>query len=242
MSPKLPQAFAIRQAVVEREGVKTFILDGDLMARPGQFVMVWLPGAGEKPFSLMDDRPLSLTVAKVGPFSGALHSLCVGERVWIRGPLGQGFTLRGERILLIGGGYGVAPLFFLAKLALAESRWPSVLIAARTRDELLFKARFAALGCEVMVCTDDGSAGRCGLAPAVAADLLAQAPFEALYACGPEAMLDEVTELARRKAIPCQVSREAYMRCAIGVCGSCHYGDRLVCRDGPVFTVFPETL
>ncbi len=135
MSPKLPQAFTIRQAVVEREGVKTFILDGDLMARPGQFVMVWLPGVGEKPFSLMDDRPLSLTVAKVGHFSGALHGLGVGDRVWIRGPLGQGFTLRGERILLIGGGYGVAPLFFLAKLALAEGHSPSVLIAARTRDE-----------------------------------------------------------------------------------------------------------
>ena len=77
----------------ENEQTKTFVLDGALDAAPGQFVMAWLPGVDEKPFSLADADPVTLTIAAVGPFSRALHGLAVGERIWLRGPLGKGYQL-----------------------------------------------------------------------------------------------------------------------------------------------------
>lgn len=214
--------------------VKTFALDSSLDAQPGQFVMVWLPRLNEKPFSLVSDDPVTLTVAKVGPFSGRLHELEVGDRLWIRGPLGRGFDIVGSSILLVGGGYGVAPLAFLASRAAGLTRKVAI-IGAGTKDELFFEDRFAASGCEVMVVTEDCSAGAGGLCTEVADVLLSEQPFDAVYACGPEPMLDKVEEICRQHGIRGQLSKEAYMRCGLGVCGSCQRHGLLVCKDGPVF-------
>jgi dihydroorotate dehydrogenase electron transfer subunit len=90
--------------------------------------------------------------------------------------------------------------------------------------------------------TDDGTAGCTGTALDLVASLLdtGAAPADALYACGPEPMLEGVYHVAQSYDLPCQLSYEAYMRCAIGVCGSCSRGGRLVCRDGPVFDQPPS--
>ncbi|HBO33603.1 MAG TPA: hypothetical protein DD636_02505, partial [Anaerolineaceae bacterium] len=83
---------------IENQQTKTLICDGGMPeAQPGQYVMAWLPGIGEKPFSIAAKEPFSLTVAAVGPVSEALCNLKPGERVWVRGPLGQGFVLQGHR-------------------------------------------------------------------------------------------------------------------------------------------------
>lgn len=89
------------------------------------------------------------------------------------------------------------------------------------------------------VATEDGSAGRQGLASEVAAALLAEGGVQALAACGPEGLLQAMTDLGRRWDVPTEVSREAYMRCGIGVCGSCARDGHLVCKEGPVFRVHP---
>jgi len=191
MRTSLPKPTRIGQVIVENAKVKTFILETSLEAEPGQFVMIWLPRVNEKPFSLVDADPLTITVARVGPFTSELHRLEVGDRLWFRGPLGRGFELVGENLLLVGGGYGVAPLAFLAKRA-REAR------------------------CE---------------------DLLSQGDFDAVYACGPEAMLDRLAEICMVRGVPCQLSREGYMRCGLGICGSCQRNGLLVCREGPVFTL-----
>ena len=235
MKSGLPRLTKIAKVIEENAQVRTFVLEAAIKADPGQFIMVWLPQIDEKPFSLVDADPVTITVARVGPFTEKLHQLRINDRIGFRGPLGRGFELRGERILLIGGGYGVAPLAFLAQRAVGAGRWVTAVIGARSRADLVFPQRFAELGCSVVLATEDGSAGVRGLATEVAESLLERGEIDAVYACGPEAMLNRVLELCRSHGLFCQLSLEKYMRCGLGVCGSCQRGGMLVCRDGPVF-------
>ncbi len=229
-----PRAIRVIRVIRESPRVQTLILDARIEARPGQFVMAWLPGYEEKPFSLAEADPVTLTVARVGPFSTALHALQPGDRIWLRGPLGQGFTLEGQRILLIGGGYGVAPLAFLAREAIARGVQVTALTAARRAEDVLYAGRFRDLGASVVVATEDGSAGEQGRAPEVAARLLRLGTYDALYGCGPEGMLEGLKALAVAFGIPAQLSYEAYMRCGIGLCGSCEREGVVLCLEGPV--------
>jgi len=199
--------------------------------------MVWLPGLDEKPFSLARPAPATMAIARVGPFSQAIHALRPGDRLWIRGPLGHPFQLPESapgRLLLIGGGYGVAPLHFLAERARATG-WPvDMVIGARTAGDLVFVRRFEELGARVTLTTDDGSAGLWGAATDAAMRLLDEGRYLGVYACGPEPMLDAVERLAQARRLPAQLSYERYMRCGFGVCGSCAKEGWLVCKDGPV--------
>lgn len=236
-----PRAFRVARLWQETPRVRTFVLEGCLAAQPGQFVMAWLPGLDEKPFSLVDGDPITLAVARVGPFTEAVHRLKVGDRLWIRGPYGRGFSVPSRRLLLVGGGYGVAPLLFLARRAREAGREVWAALGAKTAADLPFVGRFRALGCRVEVATEDGSMGRRGLASELAAALLAEGGVAALAACGPEGLLQAVAALGRQRDVPTEVSREAYMRCGIGVCGSCARDGRLVCKEGPVFRVHPAS-
>jgi dihydroorotate dehydrogenase electron transfer subunit len=231
----LPRPTKIAEVIEENAQVKTFVLETAVEAAPGQFIMVWLPRVDEKPFSLVDADPVTITVARVGPFTEKLHQLRIGDRIWFRGPLGQGFELKGEHILLMGGGYGVAPLAFLAQRAVGTGRRVTAAIGAQSKADLVFPERFAELGCSMVLATEDGSAGTQGLATDVAESLLDGREVDAVYACGPEAMLNRVLELCRGHGLSCQLSLENYMRCGLGVCGSCQREGMLVCRDGPVF-------
>jgi dihydroorotate dehydrogenase electron transfer subunit len=174
----------------------------------------------------------------VGPFSDALHRLAEGDRLWFRGPFGRGFPLEGRRALLAGGGYGAAPLWFLARALLdggRERTGVEVALGARSAADLLFVERFRELGLPVHLATEDGSAGEAGLVTDAVGPLLAAGGFDHLYACGPEGMLDALARLAGGAGVTADLSYEAYMRCGIGICGSCEHAGRLVCLDGPVF-------
>lgn len=243
----LPVPFTITHIKTENAITKTFTFNGSLQAQPGQFVMAWLPRLDEKPLSLAGINPLKLTVAAVGPFSRALHSLAVGDQVWVRGPLGKGYRLpeekSGGRVLLVGGGYGSAPLHLLARQAQAAGYAVDVIIGARTAADLLLAADFEALGARVRLTTEDGSAGIAGRVT----DALPGAPAGstarpvALYACGPTGMLRAMAAWSKAENIPAQLSWEAQMRCGIGLCGSCETGEGwLTCQDGPVFHFNPE--
>jgi dihydroorotate dehydrogenase electron transfer subunit len=239
MSSGLPLMARVVEVVVENPRIHTLVLDRHLDAEPGQFVMAWLPGVDERPISLARARPVTLTVANVGPFSAAVQGLAAGDGLWIRGPLGRPFALPapatpGARLLLVAGGYGVAPMHFLGERALEQGWQVEVVIGARTAEEVIYQERFAALGVEVRVTTDDGSLGRAGLATEAVQDLLDRGEYRALYACGPEAMLEALDRLSTTCKLPAQVSYEGVMRCGFGVCGTCARGGWLVCRDGPV--------
>lgn len=230
----LPRAARVAEVVAENARTRTVVLDARVPAEPGQFAMLWLPGLDEKPFSLRDHDPLAFTVAAVGPFSRAVHRLGPGDRIWWRGPFGRGFRLDGDDHLLVGGGYGVAPLLLLARRALAHGHRVRTVIGARTAGELALVEATRAAGAEVVVTTDDGSAGRRGRVTDAVGPLLAADPPGVLYACGPHPMLEALQAQAAAAGVPAQLSWEAYMRCAVGICGSCEHHGLLLCADGPV--------
>ena len=245
----LPQPLKIVEIEAENTTTRTFVLDGSLNAEPGQFIMAWLPGMEDKPFSLANADPISLTIAAVGPFSRALHQLQVGDFLWVRGPLGRGYYLPadsepGEHFLLIGGGYGVAPLLFLTRQALEAGYQVSMIIGARTASGLLLVDDFEALGVSLWLTTEDGSAGQQGLVTDVIPQVIANASVKPkmAYACGPTGMLAAVATCCQVENVPVQLSWEAHMRCGLGLCGSCEVGQGwLTCLDGPVFPFDPAT-
>jgi dihydroorotate dehydrogenase electron transfer subunit len=251
----LPQPARIASIAGENHTIRTFVFDQRLEAEPGQFVMAWLPGIDEKPFSLVRADPVTLTICRVGPFTDEIFALEAGDPLWLRGPLGRPFTLNNQPVpgasegsaasnllpslLLIAGGYGIAPLYFLVERARAAGREVTAIIGAKTASKVVFARRTAALGARVIITTDDGSLGERGLASQAAERLLAQNGHQAIYACGPESMLEAVETLARAYGMPAQLSYERYMRCGFGVCGSCSRDGWLVCHDGPVRLVHP---
>ncbi|MFQ5595541.1 MAG: dihydroorotate dehydrogenase electron transfer subunit [Anaerolineae bacterium] len=246
-APQLPRPARIAQIIPENDRTRTFILDASVDATPGQFIMAWLPGFDEKPFSLANDDPVTITVARAGPFTTLLHERQAGDRLWFRGPFGCGFEIAGQRLLLVGGGYGVAPLGFLARRALGHGCQITVAVGARTATDLLLVQHFAEMGVNLRLTTEDGSAGRQGLVTDAVEPLLVAGEIDSLYACGPHGMLEALDRLCREQGVPAQLSWEAYIRCGIGLCGSCEQNGLLLCVDGPVLAggacrTFPSML
>jgi dihydroorotate dehydrogenase electron transfer subunit len=180
------------------------------------------------------------TVSRVGPFSDALHALQTGDRLWVRGPFGTGWTVGPMRALLVGGGYGAAPLYFLARALRAEGALVEAALGARTSSDLILVDRFHGCGMPLHLSTEDGSRGATGRVTQIVRPLLETGRFDRLAACGPEGMLEALETLCRAAGVPAELSHEAYMRCGVGLCGSCEHDARLVCMDGPVFAVTPE--
>jgi len=221
---------------VERENgiVTTFTLEPEekphKRPEPGQFFMLWLPGFDEKPYSVAGISPLAFAVGARGPFSNKLSSLKKGDKIWLRGPYGKGFSLSGKKILLVGGGYGFAPLRFLAAEAKNKGISAIAVCGARSAGLLMKPA-----DCKTVFTTDDGSRGIKGNAIAAAEGLFKKEKFDVVYTCGPEKMMEAAARLAKKNKADCQLLLERYMKCGIGVCGHCCCGDRLVCFDGPCF-------
>ncbi len=224
---------------VEKETPDTYTLCFPAVAgaRPGQYVMVWRPGVDEVPMSLSSiGDSCSITVRVVGEATLSLSRLRRGDKVGIRGPFGNGYTIMGKRPLLIGGGTGIASLAPLADEMVARDIKPTFLIGARSRDQLLFKDRMARLlGHGLVVSTDDGSEGYHGYASNYVAELMAKSKFDHVYVCGPEIMAAKIWAEVDGLGLPIQASLERLCKCAIGLCGSCAIGPYRVCRDGPVF-------
>jgi len=227
----------------ESPTVKTFTFKDKVCvrAKPGQFLMLWIPGVDEIPLSILDtneDGAVSVAVKKVGEATQALHSKKVGEIVGLRGPFGNNFTLKEGKILMVGGGTGTAPLLFLAKKLTSKTIKLVFVIGAKTKKELLFIDKLEEI-CgkrDLVATTEDGSYGIKCLATTPLESLLAKERFDVIYTCGPEQMMHKVLDLAEKHGITLEASLERLIRCAIGLCGSCVVGKYRVCRDGPVFT------
>ncbi len=205
----------------ESAWTQTIFFDQEVSSRPGQFMMVWLPRLGEKPFTL--SYPNAITVKKAGAFTRKLAALQAGENIGLRGPLGQGYPPL-EKPVLIGGGVGIAELRLLALV----SEEPSFVLGGATADEILFYKEFQELG-PIRVATEDGTLGKKGLVT----DLL---PVEARsYAlCGPERMMAACLPMLPMERT--YLALERYMKCAVGLCGQCTCSGWRVCTDGPVFS------
>ncbi len=212
-------------------------------AKPGQFIMIWLPGFDEIPMSISSTRPsglVSVAVREVGEATKLLHKKQAGDFIGVRGPLGNNFQLKAGNALLIGGGTGISPLVFLAKELVQAKSEITFLIGAKTKKELLFHSRIRQINStsrfDVLASTEDGSYGYEGIVTDLVQEVMEKEHFDIIYACGKELMLLEILRLAQKFETPLQVSLERFMRCAIGLCGSCTIGKYRVCVDGPVFT------
>ena len=219
-------------------------------AQPGQFVMAacgpTLDPLLRRPFSIhqaAETGTIQLLFKVIGRGTKLLSESRPGESISLIGPLGRGFQLANESpVCLIGGGMGIAPLFFLAHHILQQSRAKGsclVLLGAGTGAEIQQLAtEFNALGCEVQTATDDGSLGHHGLVTELLPPYLAQT--KKVHTCGPFAMMAAVAGLCRDAAVPCEASLEAHMACGLGACLGCtiHGADaryKHVCKHGQVF-------
>jgi dihydroorotate dehydrogenase electron transfer subunit len=137
-------------------------------------------------------------------------------------------------LLVIAGGTGIASLVPAIEVAVNDKD-VDVAIGALTKEELLFASRVEGSGADLKLATDDGSEGFHGFVSDLAGDLLSKGDYDQILTCGPEAMMKKVIELGREHNIKTQVSMERFMRCGIGVCGSCAFDGLRICADGPVF-------
>jgi dihydroorotate dehydrogenase electron transfer subunit len=232
----------IIRVTAESPSVKTFTMLDKLCskAKPGQFLMLWIPGVDEIPLSILEvnNGLVSVSVKEVGDATRHLHGMEAGATIGIRGPFGNSFTESRGRVLLVGGGTGTAPLLFLAKVLSAKTERLSFVVGAKTKNELLFVDQLNKLCNEksLITTTDDGTYGLQCMVTEPLAKLLAKEKFDMIYTCGPEVMVRKVFELTQQRKLPLEASLERLMRCGIGLCGSCVIGKYRVCRDGPVFT------
>jgi len=235
-------------------GYRHIVLDAPQIAAeatPGQFVHLRVPGlessALRRPLSIYnaEDGRLELLYKRVGRGTAALNDVGVGAEVSVLGPLGRGFpeTCAGTP-LLVGGGFGVAPLYFLARKLMAAGGAKSVLfVGGRTQADLLALDRFEKLGVEVHAATNDGSFGTKGLVTDPLDDVMAALrekgeTFE-LFACGPDPMLKAVALRATGTNSEGWISMDRHMVCGVGACYACIqktvHGNSRCCIEGPVF-------
>ncbi len=229
----------IVKVINEAESIKSFILKVNIdKVIPGQFVMVWVPGFEEIPLSpsLHENSYLRLTVAAVGATTEKIHEMNVGDSLYIRGPYGRGFNLnlRGK-YLLVAGGYGAAPIIYALKELREKGKSATYAIGAKTSSKLLFVSEARSIGAKVLITTEDGSEGVKGLITDVIKDIIEE--YDNVLACGPEKMLYKIMNMCLRANVKCQLSIERYIKCGLGICGSCALDPKglLVCKDGPVF-------
>jgi dihydroorotate dehydrogenase electron transfer subunit len=232
-----PVSAKIIEIIEETPAIRTFRLDtaGWLRGKPGQFVMAWVRGVDEVPMALSYDD--GITVQRVGEATEAMHRLKEGDTLGIRGPYGNGWELVGDNILLVSGGIGSAPLAHLAEKAASIGVQVTTLAGYRTKEEVHFETRYKRSG-KTLIATDDGSYGAKGFVT----DLMREIDlntYTQIHSCGPERMMYRVLGILgeRKMAGRSQFSLQRYMKCGIGVCGSCCMdpGGIRVCRDGPVF-------
>ena len=214
--------------------IRTYRLDKDLDPAPGQYLMLWIRGVDEIPMSF--SSPDTITVQSVGEATAALFKMGAGRSVGVRGPLGNGFVLRGKRILLIGGGVGTAPLAFLGEQARRAEISVASLIGFRSQGDIIFQERFENISdINTIITTDDGSAGIPGHVSAGLAHLDIES-FDQIYLCGPEVMMWDIISRLREHADRIQACINRYFKCAAGVCGSCCLDPEglRICVEGPV--------
>lgn len=223
----------IDEVVEECYDTKTIVFRWDRETRPGQFVMVWVPGVDEIPMSVsgIDGDVRSITVKAIGEATRALHLLRPGDRMRIRGPYGNGFDLSTPRApLIIGGGVGTA-----AVMPAVVSTGADTIIAARSDRDIILEGVAERHAGNLWIATDDGSRGFHGNAVQLMRERVAEGDYDCVLACGPEVMLWFTFKACEELGLKCQLSLERHMKCGAGLCGGCVIDEYRVCREGPVF-------
>jgi len=223
------------------EDITVVTLDGNINIQAGEYVFVWIPGVGEKPFSCLTDSPLRLAVIDVGQFTSACYQLKPGDDVYIRGPHGAPVMPKDDaNIICVAGGTGLAAVYQVARDFGSNENPAQIFAGARSADRLYFTEECKDIA-EVHIATDDGSAGFSGRVTdalrdyleTLDADTLARTEF---YNCGPEPMIHAAEAVQRDFAGASQMfsAIDYTTKCGVGICGACASPDgRRICVDGP---------
>lgn len=261
----LPKAARILEVIAENSQIKTFVLAlADLAANqaftyaPGQFVMLSVPHCGEAPISIAsspaEPGTIHLAIRRAGKLTEAMHQLQPGDMIGLRGPYGRPFpmaALAGRELLFVAGGIGLAPLRSVIKSCLLDPDCRpagiTLLYGSRSPTDLAFRRDLEAwqtlanFTCHLTVDqTGPGWEGSVGLVTTLFDRLTLDPERTTALLCGPALMIRAVlTELSRLGLSPEQIltTLERHMKCGVGICRHCHLDSKLVCKDGPVFTL-----
>jgi len=223
------------------EDISVITLDGDLDIQAGEYVFVWIPGVGEKPFSCLTHSPVRLAVINVGEFTQHCCNLHIGDAVYLRGPHGVAVTPpKDAHIVCVAGGTGLAAVYQIAEDFGSDSQPVDIFVGARTAERLYFREACDQVG-RVTIATDDGSAGFVGRVSDALASFLSEQTVDALsrmvfYNCGPAAMIHASEAVQQQYVGANQIfSAIDYLtKCGVGICGACAAPDgRRICVDGP---------
>ncbi len=213
-------------------------LSGDTSAitASGQFVNILIDGLYlRRPISVCDyeDGKLTLIYKVVGKGTEVMSKYAPGKELDILVGLGNGYNLEksGDTPLLIGGGVGVPPMYNLCKKLIAEGKKPTVILGFNSKDDVFFEEEFKTLGANVLIATADGSYGIKGFVT----DAMKDIEYSYFFTCGPEPMFKAIEAVAKTSG---QYSFEERMGCGFGACMGCScktkYGNKRICKDGPV--------
>jgi sulfhydrogenase subunit gamma (sulfur reductase) len=228
----------------------------DFTYRPGQFVMVSIMGAGEVPISITSTpgagKDLELCIRTVGHVSSALNALTAGDAIWLRGPYGNTFPINGNQdTLVICGGIGIVPLRPLINQLVngrsAAKKNVTVMYGARNPSEVLFmdeisswQEQGATIVMTVDTCNIEGWKGCTGLVTEHFGKTKVNFKNSTAYICGPHGMIQAAMRDLSLMGMPDDhiiTTLEAHMKCGVGKCGHCFCGGKLICEEGPVFTL-----
>lgn len=222
-------------------------------SRPGQFIMVRVNSHHHpllrRPFSVhsKSGKTIEIFFQVAGLGTDLLSRKNLDETLDILGPLGKGFRaeaeLKGKAVALVGGGRGIAPLYFLAQELRSLGAASRIFYGGKTKDDLPLQNKVVEQGFDVSCSTDDGSFGFKGFVSDLFKAELAEYTPERIFACGPEPMMKKISDAARQKKIPAEFSLESVMGCGFGACWGCVKrikrgdGEEWVktCEEGPVF-------
>ena len=214
--------------------------------QPGQFVQVRVDCSSStylrRPISIHDvdlkQKEITLLVQQIGEGTRHLAQTEAGDIVNLVLPLGKGFTIpeKRERCLFVGGGIGIAPLYYFAKVLNEKGIRPTLLLGGKSESDLLRLTDYQQFG-DTFVTTEDGSLGEKGFV--TMHSVWQKQSFDKIYVCGPKPMMKAVAKLAAEKDVWCEVSLENLMACGLGACLCCVEdtvdGHVCVCKEGPVF-------
>ena len=233
------QILKVKENVKLTENIYRMVLCGDVSAikHSGEFINIEIPNLFlRRPISVCDydDKSVTIIYKVVGKGTEILAEAKEGDTFDVLTGLGNGYdtSVSGTHALLLGGGVGVPPLYNLCKKLIAEGKKVTVVLGFNTSSEIFYADEFKALGADVRVTTVDGSYGIRGFVT----DAIADVDYTYFYTCGPEPMLRAVYKATKTEG---QFSFESRMGCGFGACMGCscktNFGNKRICKDGPVF-------
>jgi sulfhydrogenase subunit gamma (sulfur reductase) len=263
-NPYLPDLATVTEIIDETPNIKSFrviLNDQEKMGlfsfEPGQVGQLSIFGVGESTF-VINSPPtrkeyLQFSVMKAGEVTAAIHELAVGDQVGVRAPLGNWFpyeSMKGKKILYVGGGIGLAPLRTLILFMLDnrdDYKDITIIYGARSAPDLCYKTDLdewaARSDVELILTVDAGSPGppiREGLVPNVLREIAPSPEGTVALTCGPPIMIRyalQALDSLGFKENEIITTLEARMKCGIGLCGRCNIGGKYICKDGPVFSL-----